>query len=127
MGWAVRADLSGAHGLHTFDRSARPHPPYALTCHPPPVGQGPAPSSHSPLGWPGPFPCHGSARADQGASVTAQEVAPEAASAMRAATSAGLDTYTLWLAAVSATVAPARSAMARWAGGGIMRSSPATR
>ena len=32
-----------------------------------------------------------------------------------------------WLPATSVTVAPARSAMARWAGGGIIRSSVATR
>jgi len=32
-----------------------------------------------------------------------------------------------WLPGDSATVAPARSAIVRWAGGGIMRSSVATR
>lgn len=46
---------------------------------------------------------------------------------MNAATSAGLETYTAWLPPVSATVAPARSAIMRWAGGGIMWSSVATR
>jgi hypothetical protein len=32
----------------------------------------------------------------------------------------------VWLPATSVTVEPARSAMARWAGGGIIRSSVAT-
>ncbi len=51
----------------------------------------------------------------------------EAAFLMSSATSPGLDTYTAWLPPVSVTVAPARSAMARCAGGGIMWSSAATR
>jgi hypothetical protein len=44
-----------------------------------------------------------------------------------AATTAGRETNTEWLARVSVTVASARSDMARWAAGGIMRSSVATR
>src|ERR1700689_928842 len=41
---------------------------------------------------------------------------------MTAATTAGWETKTAWLAGVSVTVALARSDMARWAGGGIIRS-----
>src|SRR6266566_2863239 len=46
---------------------------------------------------------------------------------MRAATAAGRDVKTAWLAATSTVVAPARCAMARWADGGIMWSSVAIR
>src|ERR1700683_576212 len=44
-----------------------------------------------------------------------------------AATTAGRETNTAWLPGVSVTVALARSDMARWAAGGIMWSSVATR
>ena len=46
-----------------------------------------------------------------------------AAVVISAATASGRDTYTEWLPGYSLTVAPARSAMARCAGGGIIRSS----
>lgn len=50
-----------------------------------------------------------------------------AAAAMSRATACGWDTQTAWLPATSITEAPARSDMNRWAAGGIMRSSVATR
>src|SRR5258707_882109 len=50
-----------------------------------------------------------------------------AASAMRAATASGCETYTAWFAATSTVLAPMRSHIALWAGGGIIRSSLATR
>jgi hypothetical protein len=42
---------------------------------------------------------------------------------MIAATAAGYETWTEWLAATSSTVEPARSDIICWAGGGIIRSS----
>lgn len=48
------------------------------------------------------------------------------ARSMAAAISPGCDTYKAWLPATSVTREPARAAIARWAGGGIMRSSVAT-
>lgn len=46
---------------------------------------------------------------------------------MRAATAAGSERYTEWLAAASVAVVPARSAIDCCAGGGIIRPSVATR
>src|SRR5258705_11101732 len=46
---------------------------------------------------------------------------------MNAATDFGCDTYTAWLPATSTTVEPARLAIMRCAGGGIILSSVATR
>src|SRR5262245_2097107 len=43
------------------------------------------------------------------------------------ATACGCDTYTAWLPLTSITVEPARLDMARWASGGIILSSVATR
>jgi hypothetical protein len=53
--------------------------------------------------------------------------APWAAWLITAATTAGRETNTAWLPGVSVTVALARSDMARWAAGGIIWSSVATR
>src|ERR1700722_21033507 len=50
-----------------------------------------------------------------------------ATSAMSEATAAGWETYTAWLAAACDTVAPIRSAIARWAAGGIILSSVVVR
>src|SRR6266540_40867 len=52
---------------------------------------------------------------------------PDAACSMSPATAAGCDRKIEWLPATSTIVAPARSAIERWAGGGIIRSSVATR
>ena len=53
--------------------------------------------------------------------------APVAACLMRAATAADCDTYIAWLPLTSTTTEPARLAIARWASGGIILSSVATR
>src|SRR4029450_2632208 len=50
-----------------------------------------------------------------------------AAFSMSDATACGCDTYTAWLPFTSTTVAPARLDIARWASGGIILSSVATR
>src|SRR6266545_3658554 len=52
---------------------------------------------------------------------------PDAACSMSPATAAGCDRKIEWLPATSTMVAPARSAIERWAGGGIIRSSVATK
>src|SRR5215467_2071978 len=57
----------------------------------------------------------------------ARAAAPAAACLMRAATAAGCERYTEWLAATSVTAAPARSDMKCCAGGGIMRSCVVSR
>src|SRR6185436_1416554 len=57
----------------------------------------------------------------------ADAAAPFAALSMREATAFGCDTYTAWLPFTSTTVAPARLDIARWASGGIILSSVATR
>src|SRR5687767_1108755 len=46
---------------------------------------------------------------------------------MRAATARGCETYTAWLPLTSTTVEPERLDIARWASGGIMLSSVASR
>jgi hypothetical protein len=51
----------------------------------------------------------------------------DAACSTSSATAAGCDRKIEWLPATSTVVAPARSAIERWAGGGIIRSSVATR
>ena len=88
----------------------------------------------APARLPGPRWDRGSARApvpgratpDRGPRTT-QPRAAAAAWAMTAATAAGWDRYTEWLPGTSVSVAPVRSAIERWAGGGIIRSSVAIR
>jgi len=55
------------------------------------------------------------------------ELASEAAFLMRSATAAGCETLIAWLPTTSTTVEPARADISRWAGGGMIRSSVATR